>query len=135
MQKTIFAMLAVMLIGIGMVAYSQVAYAEEDISDEILTKIASDTISSTLAIAGTGMVAGSMLSVIRVIGKHVKETNPEGFALNKFIVTVIVGGIVGAILGYMGLSAEAAIGIDFIVVFFLTQTVFPVMKNRKWKAK
>mgnify|MGYP001579602384 CR=1 FL=1 len=135
MQKSkIFVMLLAITIMIGTLATST-AFAAEDISDTELEAIASDSIASTITIAGTGMVSGAALSIFRVIGKHVKTAKPEGFAFNKFLATVIVGGAVGAVLGYLGVSSEAAIGIDFMTVFFLSQTLFPIMQNRKWKVK
>ena len=134
MKHKLLLILPVLLLVLA-IPVNQTAFAEENPSDEDLQDVATDAIAATIVIAGVGGVSGAILSLIRVMGKQMKDTRAEGFIFSKFLLTVLVGGGVGAALGAAGVSTEAALGYNFIVVFFVSQVLYPVFRDRKWKTK
>lgn len=85
-------------------------------------------IGGELAVLGTGALAGVILSVSRVIGKHVKgkgeQIDPRRLGIN-----IIVGAGVGYLLVSLGLDTEAALGGNFLALYIVNQFLVPVFGN------
>ena len=78
-----------------------------------------------LAVLGTGALAGVVLSVSRVIGKHVKGKG-EPIDPHRLGVNIVVGAGLGYLLVTLGIEPEAAIGANFLALYLVNQFLVPV---------
>ena len=140
-QKEIL-LLSIVIIA-SLTAVTPLAFAQEDtepdISDEQLEPILGDSIAEAIAIGGVGGASGALLAVIRVAGKNIKflptkpGEKPEPFLIIKFVTTIGVGFAIGMVLPLIGVQDAEALGLNFMILYFLTQVVFPVFKKVKWR--
>ena len=82
-------------------------------------------IGGELAVLGTGALAGVVLSVSRVIGKHVKGKG-EPIDPHRLGVNIVVGAGLGYLLVTLGIEPEAAIGAHLLALYLVNQFLVPV---------
>jgi len=109
------------------------AFAENDADLKVAF---ADMLIATGTLAGTGVGAGALMSILRVIGKNISESDPkkkEPFNVAKLLITMGIGAAVGTTMSFAGIPAEQALGLDFLVIFFVNQTIRPILQH--WKLK
>lgn len=139
----------VMVAVIATIGMGTVVHATEG-NDTTNIAIAKDAFNSGAAItAGTGALAGVILSISRVIGKNldaITSKTPidpatgqpatgklavelEALDIGKLALTVAVGVIVGFALPYFHIGLDATFAGDFVATFLVSQFITPLFRT------
>lgn len=89
-----------------------------------------------ISIAVTGGVSGAVLSIVRVVGKSIKD-KPEKIDTGKFFTNLIVGAVIGFVLVQIGMNSEdlkgnpdvvalAAISSNFMFLYIFNESIRPM---------
>jgi len=136
-RKALFLAMAVILLSSSVAASNVFAETDQTAS---LEKAFAESLVAAAAVGGTGAFAGLIMSVGTVAGKNLKAamknlknpaapTKGEAVDIAQLLITVAIGGAIGAILPSLGISAEAALGFDFMALALVNWFIRPIFSN------
>ena len=115
------------LLGAVVTLGSPLAYAQATGDEVFITEL----LEASASTAGTGAVAGFVMSLVAVLGKRIKKiTNDKGevepIKLVKLIVTVAIAGAIGWVAPSFGIVNEVSIPAVIGLTYMVNQTLKPV---------
>lgn len=127
--KALFVLLVLAVVAMG----APFAYGQTDTSEE--NEFIKQLVESGAGTAGTGAVAGFIMSLVAVLGKRIKTAtaNKEPINLRLLLITVAIGGAVGYFAPLLGISDATTIPAIIGIVYIVNQTLRPILA--KWQTK
>jgi hypothetical protein len=108
-----------------------------------LQVVLTDAIAGAGANAGVGAGAGIFMSILRVIGKNLNAITStpttgikgEAFDIAQLVITAAIGGAIGYVLSFAGITGTTGFSVDFLTLFVVNNLLRPIFRNWQLRVK